>query len=346
MYSMQIRKLVGKLLGRQKSRDYREHYVHEMELFNHAYTPRPWLNCKDVTQIHITPNDAGVLEYDLRRWEHAIDKGLQLPERRPGFGKDKIRCIITMITLLKRFPDRCRTVACTLEILRRYQRVLESDLADASANAGEQVELSMWAEELSAALGEFSNIECTEQTVPSPNQLSPVLFQRRSVRRWCDKPIDRNTLRLLVEAALWGPSSCNRQPSKFLFVEDPSKKALLVDTATGASGFTEFAPVICVLLNDVRAYNGPCERHLAYIDTSIAAENLALAAHELGLGAVWLNWALPDVASEKRVRKALGIPSWCAIIGLIALGHPDETVACPPPARREVDEVILFDSFQ
>jgi len=345
MYSIQIRKLVGRLLGRQKRRDYREHYAHEIELFNQVYALRPWLSSADVTQIHISPDDADVLEYDLRRWEHAIDKGLQLPERRPGFGKDKIRLIIKMITLLKRFPDRCRTIACTVEILRRYQQVLESDLTDMSADAAKQAELSIWAEELSSALGEFSNIECIEQAVPSPEQLSPLLFQRRSVRRWSDKPVDKSMLRSLVEAALWGPSSCNRQPTKFLFVEDSSKRALLIATATGASGFTEYAPVICVLLNDIRAYTGPCERHLAYIDTSIAAENLALAAHELGLGAVWLNWALPDVASEKQVREALGIPPWYAMIGLIALGYPDETASCPPPARREVDEVILFDSF-
>lgn len=344
MYSIQIRKLVGRLLGRQKRRDYREHYAHEIELFSQAYALRPWLSSADVTQIHISPDDADVLEYDLRRWEHAIDKGLQLPERRPGFGKDKIRLIVKMITLLKRFPDRCRTIACTVEILRRYQQVLESDLASASAGPM-QVELSEWTKELSGYLDEFGSIECTEQAVPSPEQLSPLLFQRRSVRRWSDKPVDKSMLRSLVEAALWGPSSCNRQPTKFLFVEDPSKKALLISTATGASGFTEYAPVICVLLNDIRAYSGPCERHLAYIDTSIAAENLALAAHELGLGAVWLNWALPDVASEKHVREALRIPTWYAVIGLIALGYPDETASCPPPARRQIDEVILFDSF-
>lgn len=345
MIVARARRLVSKLLGRQKKMDIEAHYVHEIDLFSYVHHPRPWVNCEDVSRIRLSKDDVDVLEYDLRRWEHAIDKGLQLPERRPGFGKDKILCILRMITLLREYPDRCRAVANTVGVMRRYIEALDSDLARTDLAEDKRAALTAWSKDLSSALSAFQDMQCPVITEPDHKQLSPTFFKRRSVRRWTDRPVDKDTLRLLVEAALWSPSSCNRQPHKFLFVEDNAKKAQLVATATGAVGFTEYAPVICVLLNDVRAYNSPGERHLAYIDTSLAAQNLTLAAHELGLGAVWLNWALPDVRAEQPVRKAMKIPPWYAIVALIALGYPDENCSCPPPIRRSVDETILFDTF-
>ena len=341
----QIRRAVSRLLGRQKRRDVRAHYAHEIDLFCHVYTPRPWVNCEDVSRIEVTKDDVDVLEYDLRRWEHAIDKGLQLPECRIGFGRDKIRCMIRMMTLLRRFPGRCRTVANSVAILRRYQQKLESDIAGASTGGAEHASLEQWAAELSTALAEFGDLDCSEVVEPSYPELSPTYFRRRSVRRWIARPVEQEKLRLLVEAAVWSPSSCNRQPHKFLFVRDPARKTQLVSAATGGSGFAERAPVICVLLNDVRAYTSPCERHLAYIDTSLAAANLVLAAHELGLGTVWLNWALPDVRVENPLRKTLRIPPWYAIIALVALGYPEESGSLPPPIRRCVDDMIAFDAL-
>ena len=332
-------------LGSAKKREIELFYAGEIELFRHTYLPRPWIEGEGNECVRVDEHEVDVVNFDLRRYEHAIDKGLQLPDRRPGFGKERIRCLFRMMATLSTRENRCGAVANTVGILRRYRRVLDEDLSSEALPEQARKELREWASELDGVLSHYSESICPVPEAPSYDGLSPALFERKSIRRWSDRKVSRDTLKVMVDAALWSPASCNRQPYVFLFIEDQVKKDLVVNTATGAKGFAERAPVICMLLNDVRAYYGPCERHLVYIDTALAAGNLTLAAHELGVGTVWLNWALPDARCEQAVRDALGIKPWHAIVALIAIGYPDEASEVRASIRRSVDDVIAFDEL-
>ena len=322
-----------------------ESYPRERALFSYTGWDRYWL---DINRPQHTPTleDLDVMEFDLLRFVHAIDKGLQLPNRKVAFGREKIRCILTMLRHLICFKNcREQVIAWAVEVLRQYVEVLRNDLETKEYSPTDRSELVSWLNELERELDSLLSMGELKIESPESNGLSNVYYQRRSIRQWSKKPVEDAILRQIVEAAVWAPSSCNRQPYKFIFIRSEHGKRLLLDVATGGRGLAEHAPVIVLLLSDVRAYYAPSERHLAYIDSALASQNLSLAAHELGLGTVWLNCATEDFVKEDRLRNELSIPPWYAIVGALAIGYPREGFQAKPPVRRCVDNIILHERF-
>ncbi len=342
-----LRKMAIRLLRlfRLRTRDpWDTHYAAERALYQHTLTDRPWLQSKPPCVLQ--KDELDVIEFDLLRYIHSIDKGLLLDNRRPGFGVKKIRCVINMLRYMKLCNDAdVHVMGWTIDILRRYVRVLSSDIALADPGKEQTRDLISFAEELNQAMLEFEKYDSFEPDTPACTSIPPILFSRRSVRSWDSKLVDDATLHTLVEAAAWAPASCNRQPYRFLFLRDPEKKKMAIEAAIGGKGFADKAPVIVVLLNDVRAYYAPHERHLAYVDTALAAQNFSLAAHSMGLGTVFLSMAVEDTQMETQFRNALNIPDWYASIALIALGYPKDVGECGIPVRRSIDKMMVFDEF-
>ena len=143
------------------------------------------------------------------------------------------------------------------------------------------------------------------------NTLEAILT-RRSCRKFTDKPIESETLHQLLEAAMSGPSCVNAKDWSFVVVTDPEKLAQMAD-----------------------ANGRPAEplRHGA-----IAAQNICLAAQELGLGAVWLGtW--PQMDRVEAQQKLFGLPETIVPHSIIVLGYPEADITTPRESRYEDDRV-------
>ncbi|MBS6368800.1 MAG: nitroreductase family protein [Faecalibacterium prausnitzii] len=138
------------------------------------------------------------------------------------------------------------------------------------------------------------------------NTLDAILT-RRSCREFTDKPIKSETLHQLLEAAMSGPSCVNARDWSFVVVTDPEKLA-------------RFAKDYWI------------------IDGAIAAQNICLAAQELGLGAVWLGtW--PQMDRVEAQQKLFGLPETIVPHSIIALGYPEADLTAPRESRYEDDRV-------
>lgn len=82
------------------------------------------------------------------------------------------------------------------------------------------------------------------------------------------------------------------------------------------------------------------EDHYYMTDLGIAAENLMLAAHAMGLGAVFVG-----VFDEGNLRELLGIPSGIRIVGLFPLGYPEEE-GKPGPPRKPLEEIVFYGRWK
>lgn len=174
------------------------------------------------------------------------------------------------------------------------------------------------------------------------------IYERRSLRRYQDKPVARELIERLIEAGTWAPSAHNRQPWRFAILqsfETKEKLALAMgsrlrsdlerdnvpedviekDTSRSYERLTS-APVlivVCLSLVDMDVYNDEQRNHNEYImavqSTAMAGQNILLAAHDNGLGACWMCAPLfcPDVVQE-----ALELPDDWQAQGIIALGYP------------------------
>jgi len=158
-----------------------------------------------------------------------------------------------------------------------------------------------------------------------------LILERRSVRRYEQKPLDRQMLEILAEAVRLAPSACNQQPWCLVFVDDPELRQKVAEaTCSRVVSFNRFAvgaPVLAVLcrekprvLNRVAGVLKGIDWTL--LDIGIAAEHLCLQAAELGLGTCMLGWF-----SEGRIKKLLGIPRGTGIGLVITIGWPADTGA-------------------
>jgi len=170
-------------------------------------------------------------------------------------------------------------------------------------------------------------------------ELSTAIRSRRSIRSYQSRPIPEDVLRELVELANWAPSAGNLQARDFIVVRDQATRQALAHAADQEE-LARASVVVAICTNATRiAKYGVRGRELFSIqDAAAATENLLLAAHERGLGAVWMG-----SFDEGDVRRILGIPRDARPVTLIALGWPAEEPR--PPERLPVGQVLHWERW-
>ena len=148
------------------------------------------------------------------------------------------------------------------------------------------------------------------------------IFHRISVRKYEDKPVEKEKIMEILKAGMQAPSACNQQPWEFYVVTDKEKIREL-SKATPYSGCAAGAPVVIV---PVYRKEGLVVQDMAQIDMSIAQENIWLETDALGLGGVWIGIA-PMEEQMEEVHKLLELPKEVAVFSLFALGYPAESRA-------------------
>lgn len=158
---------------------------------------------------------------------------------------------------------------------------------------------------------------------------------RRSIRKYSDEKISKETIQKIIEAANWAPSACNYQNWKFIVIDNGYTKQKIVEM--GGAVFIKDAPMgILVVYNDYTTN----PEYPDYVESAAAAiQNMLLAAHSFGLGSCWVNM-LP---TKSQIRKLFSIPKNYDVIGYIALGYPAEKPT--PHPRKQLQEIMNYNSF-
>ena len=191
------------------------------------------------------------------------------------------------------------------------------------------------------------------------------IYDRRSIRKYKDKPVDKQLITDIIDAGRVAPSAKNRQPWKYIVFSGQSKEELLDKMEAGinrevnvspslpesSAGIPDArntlkimreAPVIILVLNT----NGKSpfepvsadDRITEICDTlSIGAsiQNILLKATELGLGTLWI---ANTCFAYRELTKYLDTDN--QLVGAIAVGYPDESPN--PRPRKSLDEIIEF----
>lgn len=194
-----------------------------------------------------------------------------------------------------------------------------------------------------------------------------IIRGRRSIRRFLDRPVERETIMRLIEAAGWAPSAGNLQDWRFTVVTSPAVKREMaravrerwdaIIAANRESGFIEeveayvanfsdFEKASAVIVVSARAADS-VQMHLLGNDATtvagsatsagMAAQNLMLAAYAEGFGTCCMTGAL---AAREALGRILNLSRKQEIVCLVTLGWPAETPAAP--ARKPVEEIARF----
>ncbi len=148
-----------------------------------------------------------------------------------------------------------------------------------------------------------------------------LLKQRRSIRRFTPRPVEREHVEKLLQAALLAPSSMGKNPVEFIVVRDKETIARLKTCKKHGTLPLETAPLAIVVIADREKSDVWVE------DAAIASILLQLEAEKLGLGSTWVQLRLRESAvesSESAFRRELGIPEKYGVLSVVAIGHKDE----------------------
>lgn len=243
----------------------------------------------------------------MRKYAHIIDKGLHRKDVSPGH---------SMV----------------------YYQLLKETLNKLSVTPYKDDPTYKWAQ---------SKIKLYESLQQSPETFTPLeglnpsvqavdyedfvklVQSRRSNRFFLEKKITDDVAFKLVSVSNWASSSCNKQPVKLFYTLNPELASECLKCCKGGTGFSPFIPSFWVFAADSRGYVWPSEMMLPYIDVSLGAQNVYLAAQTLGITGTVLSWAQKSEEEDTQLRKLLSIPDEYVIVFCSVMGYASSTYMTP-----------------
>ncbi|MGA7626931.1 MAG: nitroreductase [Methanoregula sp.] len=185
------------------------------------------------------------------------------------------------------------------------------------------------------------------------NPTLDTIYGRRSVRKYADKDVSDEIIREIIRAGTYAPTAVNKQPWRFVVIKnrklidelDEKAKKIFVsmfkdstipELAVYAKNLAKpevrilyEAPVFILVFTSPDAMN----EH----DCALAAENMMLAAHSLGIGSCWIGLAA-GLGTDEAFLKEAGVPKDHKLVATLIFGYPAKG-ALPAPKRNA--DVIL-----
>lgn len=183
-------------------------------------------------------------------------------------------------------------------------------------------------------------------------ELMQAIYSRRSIRRYKSQPVPRELVQQLLAAAVMAPSGSNAQPWSFVIIQDKELLKKYSDRAkvlaleqmrkgTDPYGYQKLlsdpdfnifynAGTLIIIYGD--------QSPTAYVDCSLAAQNLMLAAHGLGLGSCWIGFS-SALCNSPEFKEELWIPENLTAVAPLIIGYPD---AIPHEFNRKEPQILVW----
>jgi len=269
----------------------------------------------------------------LRRNVHRLEKGLVMQPRAATFAADYIGETVDEFARLRAAgtldPVEDQWAA---DVLAEYFAVVQDapPIAQARARYASLATKPAGPAELRC----IPHARSSWPDVPvSYDQFLGLCRRRRSVRWFEQRPVPRELVMQAVDAAAQAPSACNRQPFLFRYFGASADAARVAGMAMGTTGYAENIPALVVVLGDLGCYPEERDRHVAYIDASLAAMQFMLALETLGLASCPINW--PDIEYRERLMdRELELPPHLRPVMLLAVGYAEPSGGVPFSAKK------------
>ena len=165
------------------------------------------------------------------------------------------------------------------------------------------------------------------------------IMTRTSIRKYKDQPVEQEKIDIMLKAAMAAPTAVNLQPWHFIVIDDKNTLKLLSGQQPNN------APLMIAVCGDTNKTTMPDGKgklpDFWVQDVSAATENLLLAAHAQGLGAVWTG-VYPVMERVAEVANVLNCPENIIPLAVVRIGYPDES---PKPKDKFKQENISYNKF-
>jgi nitroreductase len=145
------------------------------------------------------------------------------------------------------------------------------------------------------------------------------IFNRRSIRQYTADEVNDEQVQIILKSAMYAPSAVNKQPWHFIVFRDRDTMRRIIADHPNASMLLKANLAILVCWDEQQQHDvgyGP-------IDCAAATENMLLAAHSIGLGAVWVG-IFPRSQRMKAIQDIFNLPDHIKGFSIVSIGFPAE----------------------
>ncbi|MBQ9577135.1 MAG: nitroreductase family protein [Muribaculaceae bacterium] len=178
-----------------------------------------------------------------------------------------------------------------------------------------------------------------EATIDNGQAAIENIMTRTSIRKYKDQPVEQEKIDIMLKAAMAAPTAMNMQPWHFIVIDDKNT----IDMLSGRQPTN--APLLIAVCGDTDKTTMPDGKSKLpdfwVQDVSAATENLLLAAHAVGLGAVWTA-AYPNMERCAEIANVLNATNNIIPLAIVRVGYPDEA---PAPKDKFKEENISYNKF-
>jgi nitroreductase len=291
--------------------------------------------------------------FKLRRNIHRLEKGLIMRPRKAIYGRDYI---LETVKAYENYVQCATTPDLGLEqwahdVLTEYFLVTDdctpiTQAKEIFACVTSNSKKSQIKDEANAQGGAKEQFvpyhRNTQQPIVSYEEFFALTRRRRSVRWYLDRPVPRTIIDKAVQAAVQAPSACNRQPFTFKIFDDKALVQRILQIPMGTKGFAHNVPTVAVVTGHLDAYFHERDRHVIYIDASLAVMGFLYALETQQVSSCVVNW--PDMEpQEKQIAALLGLPASERVIMLVVFGYADEQGMVPYSYKKDLDSVRSYN---
>jgi len=158
------------------------------------------------------------------------------------------------------------------------------------------------------------------------------LITRRSIRKYQNIDVDDEKIKKIIKAGMYAPSAVNKQPWHFIVFKNQETKNKIAEVHPNGGMIKEAAAGILICYDE----NLQHDQGYGPIDCAAATQNMLLAAHDLGLGAVWIG-IYPRQNRINAMKEIFNLPENIHAFSIVAIGYPAENKETPD--RFKIDRI-------
>ena len=284
---------------------------------------------------------------------HTIEKGLTMPDARPGFGADKLKSVKKMVKSISAIESESYELFYTYNLLEEYLNfhkktgyrlpedslVCISDVKSMITPPTHNSVNSLVKNIFSASQLHFTSADFFSARDKSFNEFA---YSRHSCRNYTEKPIPREVFIKVAQIANQAPSSCNRQTCRMHVITEKNRITRVLQAQGGCRGFGHLASATIIVTSDLNGFFDVQERSQPAINSGFFGMNILYALHKEGIGACVLNWSNTRKRDNQLRSMIPTIKDSEQIEFLISCGYPPEEFDVALSQRRPVEDCISF----
>ena len=322
-----------------------KHYVYRLRLRCYA-----WKNFRHDYQEHIklsvnyhdeSEYTRGMLRCSIMLLNHQLEKAQTYSDQRDGYGKEKIKRLLRLVTKYVRKYGFDSVAYTSLGVIKAHVSNPHS-FKDGLVQEAYDALLKQVSDPRQLEKGRGGILLLSANDIPTDPSFLNLLYTRHSCRQYADKAVSKETVEKVIDYAMTAPSACNRQCVRAHYYDNPDIIKSIILAQRSDVQWCLKAKGLFIITGDREYFRDYYERNQRMFDAGLFSMNLCLGLHNEGIGSCF-KMAQKDMSLDRETKIIANIPESEDICVLLLIGYyPIDKVIYAKSTRINKEEVLTI----